>query len=319
VRRRPGRRRLVFGTGTPFVAVGLPSRPLGDAYHQLITWSWSRTLGALAATYLVLNTLFALGYLACGPGAIANARPGSLQDAWFFAFETMATIGYGQMYPVGLAANLLTVAQALLGLGGLAVATGLLFAKFARPTARVLFSEVAVVTTFDGVPSLLFRMANARANQIAEAQLSVVLLVDETTAEGTEVRRAHDLALVRDRSLVFSLTWLAVHPITPESPLHGATPESLAAGDAVVVASVSGIDEHLGQTVHARNAWPATAIRFGHRFVDVFLEDADGTSLVDYTRFHEVVAEGAPPAPAQAAPAPAPAPAAVEAAAPPRP
>jgi inward rectifier potassium channel len=288
----PRRLRTTVGAGTPVVTVGLPPRPLGDAYHLLLTWSWTRLVLVLGLVYLLANTLFTGAYLLCGEGAIANARPGSFQDAWFFAFETMATIGYGQMYPVGLAANVVTVVQALVGLAGIALATGLFFAKFARPTARVLFSQVAVVTPFDGTPALLFRMANARANQIVEAQLKVVLLRNEVTAEGTEIRRAHDLPLTRERSLAFSLTWLAVHPIGPASPLHGATPASLAAGEVVIFASVTGIDEHLGQTVHARNAWPAGRVLFGRRFVDVLGEDQDGTAQIDYTKFHDTEPDG---------------------------
>jgi inward rectifier potassium channel len=298
--------RVLLGAGFAVRAVGLPARPLGDAYHLLLTWSWSRLILALGLVYLLINTLFAGAYLLCGPGALANARPGSFQDAWFFAFETMATIGYGQMYPVGLAANLVTVAQALVGLAGVALATGLFFAKFARPTARVLFSDVAVVTPFDGTPSLLFRMANARGNQIVEARLKVVLMRDERTAEGVEIRRAHDLALVRERSLSFSLTWLAIHPIGPSSPLFGATPESLAACDAALFVSVSGIDEHMGQTIHARHVWPAGAIRFGRRFVDVFREEEGEGLVIDYTRFHdteeELTADRAGSGPATGAP-----------------
>jgi inward rectifier potassium channel len=295
VKERPPRRlRTAFGGGTPVIAIGLPPPPLGDAYHRLLTWGWARLTLTMVVVYFAVNTLFALAYLACGAGAIANARPGSFEDVWFFAFETMATIGYGQMYPVGLPANLLTVAQALIGLAGIAVATGLVFSKFARPTARVLFSEVAVVQAFDGVPSLLFRMANARANQIVEAQLSVALLLDERTAEGAEVRRAYDLPLRRDHSLSFSLSWLAVSPIQPGGPLHGATAEALRAGDAVIVAAVSGIDEHLGQTIHARHAWTAERIRFGHRFVDILSEDGDGTSVIDYRKFHDTAPEKGP-------------------------
>jgi inward rectifier potassium channel len=281
------RGRVLYAAGTKVTALGMPPRPLADAYHLLLTWSWSRLILTLGLAYLSINTLFACAYLLCGAGSIANARPGSFQDAWFFAFETMATIGYGQMYPVGLAANLVTVVQALIGLAGVALATGLFFAKFARPTARVLFSEVAVVTPFDGTPSLLFRMANARGNQIVEAKLKVVLLRDEKTAEGSEIRRAHDLVLVRERSLSFSLTWLAIHPIGPTSPLYGATPESLAACDAVIFASLSGIDEHMGQTIHARHGWPASKVRFGHRFLDVFQEDEGGGLVIDYSRFHD--------------------------------
>jgi inward rectifier potassium channel len=299
--RAPRRRRVALGAGTPVVAIGLARRPLADLYHLLLTWSWSRLFAVLGATYVLVIALFALVYLALGDGAIDGARLESFEDAFFFSFQTMATIGYGHMVPKSTAANLVSVIQVMIGLAGTALSTGLFFAKFARPTARVLFSEVAVVAAFDGVPSLLFRMANERANQIVEAQLKVVVLRDERTSEGTEVRRAHDLALQRDRSLSFSLSWLAIHPIGPGSPLHGATPASLAAEDAVIFASVSGLDEHLGQLVHARHAWPARQIRFGHRFVDVLGEAEDGTTEIDYRRFHDVEPEPAPaPAPRDA-------------------
>jgi inward rectifier potassium channel len=297
----PRRVRTTFGTGTPVIAIGLPRRPLADVYHLLLTWSWTRLFAVLGASYVLAIAAFALAYLALGDGAIDGARLESFEDAFFFSFQTMATIGYGHMVPKSTAANLVSVVQVMIGLAGTALSTGLFFAKFARPTARVLFSEVAVVTRFDGVPSLLFRMANARGNQIAEAQLKVVVLRDERTAEGESIRRAHDLVLRRDRSLAFSLSWLAIHPIEASSPLRGATAASLAAEDAVVMASVSGLDEHLGQTVHARHAWPAAKIRFGHRFVDVLGEAPDGTAEIDYRKFHDVAPEpGAEPARAAA-------------------
>jgi inward rectifier potassium channel len=217
-----------FGAGTPVLAVGLRRAPIADLYHSLITWSWTRLFATMGVTYVLIIALFALVYLALGPNAIEHARLESFEDAFFFSFQTMATIGYGHMLPRSTAANLVSVLQVMIGLAGTAMSTGLVFAKFARPTARVLFSNVAVVTTFDGHPALLFRMANERGNQIVEAQLNVALLRDETTVDGERVRRAHDLALRRDKSLLFSLTWLAVHPITAGSPLHGATPQALA-------------------------------------------------------------------------------------------
>ena len=235
-----------------------------------------------------MNALFALGYLALGPGAITNARPGSFADAFFFAFDTMATIGYGDKVPVGLAANLLSLAQVMLGMAGLAVTTGLVFAKFARPTARVLFSRVAVVHPFDGVPSLLFRLANARANQIVEAELTVTAIRSERTVEGETVRRVYDLKLRRSRSTVFSLTWLAVHPITEESPLHGLDAASLKERPLTIMASVSGIDEHLGATVHARHAYGPSDVVFCSRLVDILPVRPDGSAVIDYRLFHDL-------------------------------
>jgi inward rectifier potassium channel len=273
------------------VVVGLRRRALGDLYHGLLTSSWSSLFALLVVLYLLVNAGFAWGYLALGD-AIENARPGSFQDAFFFSVQTMATIGYGHMLPKSTAANLVSVVQVMIGLAGTALSTGLVFAKFARPTARVLFSDVAVVTEFDGQRCLLFRVANERGNQIVEAQLSVVVLRDEVTGGGEQVRRSHELRLIRERSLLFSLTWLAVHPLGPESPLHADTAESLKASDATLMVSLTGLDEHLGQMVHARHAYSSEQILFGRRFVDVLARQPDGSRLVDYRKFHDTVADG---------------------------
>lgn len=295
---RPRRPRLLetrFAAGQPVLAVGLRRAPVADLYHSLITWSWARLFAAMGAAYVAVITAFALVYLALGDGAIEHARLESFEDAFFFSFQTMATIGYGHLVPHGTAANLISVLQVMIGLAGTAVSTGLVFAKFARPTARVLFSRVAVVTTFDGQPALLFRVANERANQIVEAQLNVALLLDEVTAEGERVRRSHDVALRRERSLLFSLTWLAVHPIGPGSPLHGLTPARLREAAATLIVSLTGLDEHLGQLVHARHVYAADELLFGRRFVDVIQRLPDGSRLIDYRRFHDVIADGIGP------------------------
>jgi inward rectifier potassium channel len=288
MKRRPNTLKVRFGSGVPVTAIGLPGRPLADSYHLLLTWSWTRLFSFLGLTYVAVNATFAALYLSLGPGAIANARPGSFADTFFFAFDTMATIGYGNMYPVSEAANLLSMVQAMIGLAGMAVTTGLVFAKFARPTARVLFSRVAVIQPFDGVPSLIFRMANARANQIVEAELSLVLTRRERTAEGETIYKVHDLKLRRSRNSVFSLTWMAVHPITPDSPLHGQDLAALQRDDVGLLASVSGLDEHFGQTIHARHAYDPQDLAFGMRFADILLEDERGDAVIDYRRFHEV-------------------------------
>jgi len=280
------------GSGREVVTIGLRQSPVRDVYHSLLVASWRRFFLIVLVAYLGANVLFALGYLAVGD-AIEEARPGHFGDAFFFSVQTMATIGYGKMAPRGLAANLLVTVEALVGLLGLALVTGLVFAKFSRPTARVIFSRNALVTTFDGVPSLLFRMANERGNQIAEAQAHLVLLRTERTPEGEEVRRIHDLELRRSQSAFFAFTWLVVHPITPGSPLHGETAESLRASDVDLVASVTGLDETLAQTIHARHAWSPADILWDHRFVDVIVTLPDGRRAIDYRRFHEAEPHGA--------------------------
>lgn len=276
-----------FGAGRTVLAIGLDRGVLGDLYHVLLTMPWRRFFALLLAGYLAVNTLFALAYLAAGD-ALENARAGSFEDAFFFSVQTLATIGYGKMVPRTLGANALVAAEALLGMIGLAVTTGLVFARFARPTARVLFSERLVVRPFDGVPSLMFRMANARGNQIAEAHVKVVLLRDEVTAEGEPIRRSHDLVLRRAESAVFALTWTVVHPIGPGSPLHGEGAASLRGKGGDIIVSLVGLDDGLAQTVHARHSYAAEQIAWDHRFADILSTRADGARLIDYRRFHEV-------------------------------
>ena len=279
------------GSGREILSIGLRTAPLRDVYHSLLTTTWPQFFALVLVTYLGANLLFATGYLAIGDG-IEEARPGSFADAFFFSVQTMATIGYGKMAPRGIAANLLVTLEALIGLLGLALVTGLVFAKFSRPTARVLFSRNAVITRFDGVPSLLVRLANERGNQIAEAQAHLVLLRTERTPEGEEVRRAHDLQLRRSHSAFFAFTWLVVHAITPDSPLYGETPESLRTKDVDLVASMTGLDETLSQSVHARHAWMPDQILWGHRFADVLVSLPDGRRAIDYRRFHLVEPDG---------------------------
>jgi inward rectifier potassium channel len=279
------------GSGREILSIGLRTSPLRDVYHSLLTTTWAWFFGLVLVTYLSANLVFAMGYLAIGDG-IEEARPGNFSDAFFFSVQTMATIGYGKMAPRGLPANLLVTLEALIGLLGLALVTGLVFAKFARPTARVIFSRNVVITRFDGVPSLLVRLANERGNQIAEAQAHLVLLRTERTPEGEEVRRVHDLRLRRSQSAFFAFTWLVVHPITPDSPLFGETAESLRAKDVDLVASMTGLDETLSQSVHARHAWTPEQILWDHHFADVLVSLPDGRRAIDYRRFHDVERDG---------------------------
>ena len=268
--------------------VGLPSRPLGDLYHQLLKLSWSQLFVGLLIAYIAANGLFALVYW-MQPGSIENARPGSFYDAFFFSVQTMATIGYGKMTPATTLAHVLVTLEALVGLLGFAMATGFLFAKFSRPTARVIFSRVAILTVRDGAPSLMFRMANERANQIVEAQISLSLVRRETTAEGEAIRRIYDLKLARARTPVFVLSFTAVHPIGDDSPLKGATRASLVAAEASLVVTLTGIDDTFAQTVHARHAYAADEIVFGGRFADIMLGVVDGRRTIDYGKFHDVI------------------------------
>lgn len=258
-----------------------------DPYHLLLTISWPGFLALVGLGYIATNALFALAYLAGGDG-IANARPGNFADAFSFSVQTMASIGYGAMYPRTFYANMVVAIEALVGLMGLAIGTGLAFARFSRPTARVMFSRVAVIAPYDGVPTLIFRTANKRGNQILEAQLRVALVRDEVNAEGQFMRRFYDLKLVRGQNPMFLLTWTAMHPIDEYSPLYGATPETLATAETMLVITLSGIDETVSQTIHARHTFAAHEILWNMRFVNIIFKTKDGQRYVDYTLFHDV-------------------------------
>jgi inward rectifier potassium channel len=276
------------GDTPPIVKIGMPVRPLSDLYHFLMNTRWGVILALIIALYFALNLMFAGIYLELGPGHIENARDGSFADAFFFSVQTMATIGYGKLVPRSGAANVLVTVEALMGLLVVAMSTGIVFARFARPTARVLFSHCAVISSYDGRPAFMFRMANARGNEIAEATLSATLLKTEILKEGTSMRRQYDLATVRSHSIVFALTWTAIHVIDEASPLHGATAESLSHDEVEIAVSVNGFDETFSQTIHARHSYVPSEIHFGARLRDILTKLPDGRRQIDYTHFHEV-------------------------------
>jgi len=259
-----------------------------DLYHRTMALPLWGILVAMAATFVVLNLIFA-GLYSLHPEGVTNLRRGDFLWAFFFSVQTFGTIGYGYMSPVSVYANTLVALETFFGLVYVALATGLVFARVSKPTARVAFSQVAVVHAFDGVPTLMFRAANRRANQILEAEVTVSLARDTRTVEGHELRRFQELKVVRSRSPLFALTWLVMHQIDDESPLKGATPESLRLERAELVAVLSGLDEGFSQRIHARHAYAADDIVWDKRFADVLSTRPDGRRKLDYRRFHEVV------------------------------
>jgi inward rectifier potassium channel len=273
------------------LAIGLHRPWFGDLYHRALTIGWWRFLLVGSALYIGANLLFALFYLA-DEAAIANARPGSFADAFFFSVQTMATIGYGQMSPATIYANLIVTAETLFGLIFLGLAAGLAFARFSRPTARILFSRVAVIGPYNGKPTLSVRLANERRNQILQAEVMLTFVRDEPTAEGGSIRRFYDLKLARHRTPIFAMTFRLMHEIDPTSPFYGATAASLAAQNAELVATATGLDETTAQRVHARTSYLPDEILWDRRFVDIIGWTEDGRRAIDYRRFHDTVELG---------------------------
>jgi inward rectifier potassium channel len=261
---------------------------LREPYHLLLTISWSSFLIVISIIYIASNVVFALLYM-LGGDCIATARQGYFLDFFFFSVQTLATIGYGAMYPKTVYANSVVTLEAMVGMVGVAVLTGLSFARFSKPTARVMFSRVAVITPHEGVPTLIFRTANQRRNQILEAQMSVYLMRDDVTLEGQYIRRIYDLKMLRHRSPSFSLSWSGMHPINESSPLYGITAESLIESNSIIIASLSGIDETVAQVVHARHTYTPYDIFWNSNFVDIIHKTPDGHRYIDYKSFHDVV------------------------------
>ena len=258
-----------------------------DLYHELIVLPWSRFLLFGIAAYLALNLLFA-GLFMLDSHGIDKARPGVFADAFFFSVQTMATIGYGVLTPSGTYANLVVTAETMVSLVFVAFTTGATFARFSRPTARVNFSRVATVADYNGVPTLLVRMSNARQNQILEADVALTLLRNEFSSEGLHMRRFYDLALSRSHTPIFALSFTAMHPIDEHSPFYRATRESLEQVSAELLVTLTGLDGTMTQTIHARTSYQADEILFGYRFADMFGFTEAGRIVIDLDRFHEV-------------------------------
>jgi inward rectifier potassium channel len=266
--------------------IGLPRHPVRDAYHNLMRAPWWVTVALLVGYLFVANALFALAYMKSG--GIAHARPDSFADAFFFSVQTMATIGYGEMVPRSVFANVMVVFEAFTGVAVLAVATGIIFAKFSISGARVFFTRDAVISPMDGVPTLAFRLGNERGNSVVEAQLRVVLLREEKTREGHRMYRMYDLPLVRDRSPAFTRTWTVLHRITSDSALFGMTPESLVERGVEIAVTLTGTDETSVQPIFASHTYFEDEIRFGARHADI-LEELERGLRIDFRKFHDVI------------------------------
>jgi len=260
-----------------------------DPYHLVLTVSWPCYFGALVAAFVLVNLLFGSLYWAL-PGSVANARADVFSDYFFFSIETLATVGYGVMAPASLGGHIVAAVEILTGMIGIALTTGLAFARFAKPTARILFSGRAVIRDFDGARVLMLRMANERYNRIVEATAKLSLVRSEVDAAGETFIRIHDLRLLRERTPVFALTWTLIHPIDATSPLHGFNAAQLTANRSRVVVSVAGHDETMAAAVHAGREYAAEDLMFDSRFVDILRLTPEGERVVDLTRFHDIEA-----------------------------
>jgi inward rectifier potassium channel len=257
-----------------------------DAYHYILTLTWPQFAALILGIYVLVNLVFAVLYWA-GPKSVAELPPGSLADAFFFSVETLATVGYGHMYPDSLYGHIIATIEIMIGMFGMAVVTGLIFVRFSRPTARILFSKFAVIGPFDGVPTLMLRVANLRHHSMVEAEFRVMLIRSESTKEDPDVRRFHTLKLDFDRLIAFPAALTVRHQITENSPLYGMTAEDLKKTDSRILASIVCVDTVIPAPIQSQVDYPHDEILWNRRFVEIYTEHGDGRFSVDYGRFHD--------------------------------
>jgi inward rectifier potassium channel len=267
---------------------GFPRLSYLNRYHAMLSMSWQRFLGVTTLFYFGVNALFALLYIACGRDALAGAPAtsmgGTFLRAFFFSVDSFATIGYGNVYPVGTAANMLVTIEAVLSILSVALLTGIVFSRFAKPTAALLFSDVAVIAPYQGRTGFMFRITNARSNQLMELEAKVLF----TDLHGPG-RRYTQLKLERTRVVFFPTSWTIVHPIDETSPMYGWTHDEFVRTDAEFLILISGIDETFAQTVHARSSYKASEIVVGKKFSSIYNPVAkDGTISIDVSKLSDV-------------------------------
>ena len=260
-------------------------------YHYFVTMTWPKFLALIGIGYAVANTLFALAYMACGTNALTGfgraPALGRFGIAFFFSVETIATIGYGNIVPLTLPANVLMTVESLFGILAFALIAGLVFARFARPTALILFSRKAVVAPYQNMKGFMFRIVNQRRSQIVDLEARV-LLARRKKGRGDE-REFIPLKLERDSVAFFPLAWTIVHPIDADSPLRDySSQDDLRNCDSEFLVLLNGFDETFSQQVHTRSSYKGEEVVWGARFRSLFNPpEPDGTISINITKLHE--------------------------------
>jgi inward rectifier potassium channel len=272
--------RLEYGASSiKYQILNQPRRPLSDLYHLLMRGNGANVILFTLGTYLFFIGLFAVLFL-LGGDCIEGAEPGSIQDVFWFSVQTFSTIGYGGMLPKTPFAHALVTLESFVGLAGVAMMTALLYSRFSRPVARVGFSDKLVISTHNGTPTLMMRIANERDNRIFDARVQLHVLVEQTTEEGTTLRRQVALELVQSETPMFMLSRIVFHHLDAHSPLHGLSPEDVEKRVLFILASFTGIDDALMQSVFAHHIYGADDIAFNHRFKDMMVHVPGGTQML---------------------------------------
>lgn len=272
------------------VSEGLHFNFWADLSHRCMTASWPAFIAGAAVIFVVVNAIFA-GFYWIGDQPIANVPDGSYLDYLYFSIETLSTAGYGEMHPQSHYGHFVATVELFVGIFSMSLMTGLIFARFSRPSARLLFANNPVIAIHNGEPTLMLRFANERNNVIGNASVRLWVLKNEISKEGGQLRRFTELTLARNDSPALALSWTLFHAIDSTSPLCGLTPDDFIALNVSLVVVVSGYDEVAAQIVHARTSYDPDTIRHGHRYADIIATRDDGVVSVNYRRFHDTSPE----------------------------
>jgi inward rectifier potassium channel len=268
-------------------------------YLHLINMGWTQFLAWLFVGYVVVNTIFAFAYYGLGPGELmgadASTAGGRFFNCFFFSAHTLTTVGYGSIAPKGLGANIVASLEALTGVLAFAVATGLLFGRVSRPSAKIGFSENILMAPYQEITSLQFRVVNRRVNDLMEIEARVLLMTVDTI-DGQVQRTYRQLRLEREQVLFMPLTWTIVHPIDAESPLWGVTPEEFERRAIEVMILIKAYDDTFSQKVFQRFSYRHDEVIWNRRFAPAFTVDEDGDLVLDLQKVGQVADSSGPPA-----------------------
>lgn len=287
---RTSKPRIVRFGDREVITEGLNLTFWADISHRCMTASWPSFIAGAVLVFVVFNAVFAVFYW-IGDQPIANVPGGAYIDYLYFSIETLSTAGYGDMHPQTHYGHFVSAVELFTGIFSMSLMTGLIFARFSRPNARLLFADNPVVSHHEGQPTLMVRFANERHNIIGNATARLWLLKDEISQEGVSFRRFYELPLVRSEHPALALSWTLYHVLGEQSPLHGLDADDLEAAGVGLVVVVSGYDVVAAQTVHGRRSYDHSDIRFGHRYADILDTSEDGRLRIDYGRFHETLEE----------------------------
>ncbi|WP_316800817.1 ion channel [Pedobacter frigidisoli] len=281
--------RVLNTDGTPNIErTGLPWFKFDDTYTRLVTMSWSRFFLVILITYLIVNSFFAVAYNIVGIENLDGAKGTTLRDqffdAFFFSAQTISTVGYGHISPQGFITSILAAFESMLGLLAFALATGLLYGRFSRPTSKVIFSKKMVVAPYQGKTGLMCRLANLRKNALIDVEAQMFITYNETV-DGKLKRSFYPLQLERSKISVLSLNWTLVHPVNEDSPVFEKSLEELKIAEVEIFVILKAFDDTFAQTLHTRTSYQDEDIEWNAKFRIMHYHNEEGKTVMDYSLF----------------------------------